>query len=307
MSSTVLDICPGCAHLQRPGRPSHHENCPRRPGANGAKALAPRGGDWRAQQQAVVAAYFKDFDASKHPRGGDTHYPGRFSEGWGGRHNSHRAVKAKYVAKLSRYRDPAIRRRIAHALANEARLAQAIGGFNVPDSWPADVMIVIGADGKLLSADPNFKSKEFLNRREQAIDIQKNGLKWPDERGRRLSWLEEITEGEAIRQVRKREADALREALRATVVFVEVKTLWTSAKDEIHMSRKATKRKTNWEKRYNATFHTVTFDDRKGKKHSGNRLYYKPGVGSAKLSAMTAAPTFDDLALNMLGSAMLRG
>jgi hypothetical protein len=243
----------------------------------------------------------KEFRPEQHPRGGDPVNAGRFSAGWGGRANPRRAIKAKHVARLAKYRDPAVRRRIVHALKNEAELANAVGGYNVPDSWPADVMIVVGADGRLLSADPGFKGAEFLKLRERALDLQRNKLPFPDERGRQLGGLFAQVEGEAIRRVRQKEADALREALSATVVFAEVKTKWTSASDTISMSRKATNRKLKWEQRYQGEFHTVVFDDRRGHKFTGSRLYFKRGVGTAQLSAMMKADSFGAVADALLG------
>jgi hypothetical protein len=116
-----------------------------------------------------------------------------------------------------------------------------------------------------------------------------------------LGRLFEAEQGEAVRRVAQRDADALREALTATVVFAEVKTKWTSASDTIAMSRKATNRKLKWEQRYQGEFHTVVFDDRRGHKFTGSRLYFKRGVGTAQLSAMMKAADFSTVADALLG------
>jgi hypothetical protein len=63
---------------------------------------------------------------------------------------------------------------------------------------------------------------------------------------------------------------------------------------------KARRRKERWEERYAAPFHTVAFDDRKGRKFSGHRLYYRRGVGSVRLSAMEKMADFGEL-LGKLG------
>src|SRR5262245_37258991 len=89
------------------------------------------------------------WDASKHPRGGDLHYPGRFSHSQGSGATAEAAPKrptrprAKHVSRLDRYRSPAVRRRVLHGLRNEAEFAHATGGHNLPDPEPADVMIVV--------------------------------------------------------------------------------------------------------------------------------------------------------------------
>jgi hypothetical protein len=77
--------------------------------------------------------------------------------------------------------------------------------------------------------------------------------------------------------------------------FVECKTLIVQKAGKIRMSRRARKRKERWAVKYRADFHTVAFDDRRGRKHSGTRLNYRRGVGSARLADLRRAADFDEL------------
>jgi hypothetical protein len=93
-----------------------------------------------------------------------------------------------------------------------------------------------------------------------------------------------------------------RETAAAPLVFFECKTLIVQqGAGAVHMSAKARRRKEAWVEKYGAEFVTVTFNDRRGHKHSGHRLYYRRGVGSAKLSAMEKVNSFDDLMAQAVG------
>jgi hypothetical protein len=61
------------------------------------------------------------------------------------------------------------------------------------------------------------------------------------------------------------------------------------------MSAAARRRKERWTSRYAAPFSTVCFDDRRGRKFSGTRLYYRAGVGSTTLGKMRPAADFEAL------------
>jgi hypothetical protein len=187
----------------------------------------------------------------------------------------------KYVSRLSRFVNRARRNRVIHGLRNEAALSEAVGGYNLPDSEPADVLLVydfragefLDLSGKGMTGFPAHR--EFLAVREHAVRTLRDG----DER--QQAWA--------------------REALgQHAVFFVECKTLITSKTGKIIMSGKATKRKETWEKRYGGEFWTAAFDDRKGHKYSGNRLYFKLGVGSAKVTEMKPAKDFGEL-VNAIG------
>lgn len=177
--------------------------------------------------------------------------------------------KPKHVARLNRYRQPAVRRRVLHGLRNEGELARAVDGHNLPDSEPADVVQTVSASGELLT--DHQQVRDALNHREVAVQTL-----------RRRGASDEAKE-------------AARRVLAQPCVFFEVKTLIVQAAGKIHMSTKAVARKLRWEKRYGAKFVTVAVDDRKGKKHSGNRLYFRAGVGSVKLADMEPMRDFNHI------------
>lgn len=83
---------------------------------------------------------------------------------------------------------------------------------------------------------------------------------------------------------------------------LEVKTMVTTRNDKITMNAPAIQRKKEWEKKNSGIVHTVIIDDRHvyngGKNkdlHSGNRLYYKRGVGSYRLGSMHAVKDHKEL------------
>ena len=192
--------------------------------------------------------------------------------------------RAKRVARLERFANVAVRRRVLHGLRNEAELAKAIDGHNLPDSEPADVVLLAGPAGELVT--DAGRVKDFLRRREAAVAFLR---RWRREPGQGPNAL------------------ALHDKARAlvedhTLIFFECKTLIVQqGAGAVHMSAKARRRKERWEERFSAPFFTVAFDDRRGHKHSGHRLYYRRGVGSAKLSAMEKVNSFDDLMAQAVG------
>lgn len=72
---------------------------------------------------------------------------------------------------------------------------------------------------------------------------------------------------------------------------IEVKTMLENKSNQITMRSEAQERKLAWARSNHASLHTVVIDDRKafGKAelHSGHQIYYKRGVGSFRLDAMT--------------------
>ena len=74
-----------------------------------------------------------------------------------------------------------------------------------------------------------------------------------------------------------------------------MKTLRTSKRDRVYMSKHARGRKAGWEKRYAAPFYTVVVDDRRGQKFSGNRVYVARGARGFKLSDMTPVAGLGDV------------
>jgi hypothetical protein len=183
--------------------------------------------------------------------------------------------QAKHVAKLSHFTSPAIKRRITHALRNEAEFSEATGGWNVPDSAAFDVVIAVNPGGEFVDKPDRLRS--LLRQREDALRRLKTDPEGP-------------------------QAQELRQWLDSHQVYaVEVKTLWTAANDKVRMSPKATARKERYAERVGATSATVVFDDRKGKKHSGNRLYVKQGVGTLRLADAHAVGGFDEALEKLLG------
>lgn len=170
--------------------------------------------------------------------------------------------------RLARFSSPAVRRRVLHGLRNEGELAKALGGHNLPDSEPADVVMLSKHDGEVVTDPVSIKS--HLRLRADLV------ARLPGMTGRTREEAERFLAQHPLR-------------------FVEVKTLVTSPEGRIRMSAKAARRKEAWAKKYAADFYTVAFDDRRGKKHSGSRLYWKAGVGSSRLADMTPAASFDDL------------
>jgi hypothetical protein len=75
---------------------------------------------------------------------------------------------------------------------------------------------------------------------------------------------------------------------------VELKTMVDNANNKITMKRSAMERKAEWERKNNATFHTVVFDDHQVKdakgegKHdeSKRRMFYRRGYGSFRVGSM---------------------
>jgi hypothetical protein len=175
----------------------------------------------------------------------------------------------KVVERLQRFTSAAVRRRVLHGLRNERLLAEALGALNLPDSEAADVVLVVGPTGELVTDHKAVLS--FLRVREDAV--------------RRASRM----------TPEERTAAGLDAVLSAPVHFFEVKTLRTSARNRIQMSRHAAGRKRGWERRFAGTFWTVIMDDRKGAKYSGNRLYLRKGVGNTALSQAAPVGDFSDL------------
>jgi hypothetical protein len=179
-------------------------------------------------------------------------------------------VPPKSVRRLMRFTSAAVRRRVLHGLRNELQLAEALGGLNLPDSEAADVVLIVGPAGELVTDHKAVLS--FLRVREDAV--------------RRAAKMtpEEV------------QAAGLGAVLSAPLYLLECKTLITSARGQVRVSRHARGRKRAWARRYAAPFGTVIFDDRRGAKYSGNRLYYRPDVGTTSLSRAFPVGSFGDLA-----------
>jgi hypothetical protein len=174
--------------------------------------------------------------------------------------------KPKHVTKLSRFRDQARRRRVLHALRNEGELSRAIDGINLPDSEAADCVLLVNPGGEMVT-NPQTLTRH-LRQREDVV--------------RRLAQDPGGPQAEALRSW----LDGHR------LHFIEVKTMLVQAAGVIRMSADAVRRKRAWEARYGARFATVVFDDRRGRKRRGGRLYYHGDVGNLRLDALRALDDF---------------
>jgi hypothetical protein len=161
-------------------------------------------------------------------------------------------------------------------------LADAINALNLPDSEPADVVLLVSVDGEILS-DPE-QVKRSLRNREMATGLLQLGHWGPD--GRPAARGTQVGESTLA---------AARRILAQPLVMFEVKTLITAESGKIRMSKKAVARKRQWSQKYGADFVTVAFDDRRGHKHSGHRLYYRRGVGTARLEDMEKVQDFEEV------------
>jgi hypothetical protein len=231
-------------------------------------------------RERAAGRYMRDAAGHEHkppgPGGGQFTGPGGGGGGGttaapkGAHPKPRRLTTAKNPYKLSRIRDVGRRRKVIHALKNEGQLADAIGGFNLPDSEPADVIWISDAAGELVR--DHARVKDVLRNREMAVQT-----------------LRSKTASEGMRA-------AAENVLTTPAHFFEVKTLLTQGgAGKIAMSKKAVARKQRWMDLYRVTFSTVAADDRKGRKHSGHRLYWKAGVGTTTLSAMVKVGDFGDI------------
>src|SRR5262249_47748912 len=69
-----------------------------------------------------------------------------------------------------------------------------------------------------------------------------------------------------------------RRVAEAPMALVEVKTLLTAARGEVHMSARALRRKRAWQEKYNARFVLAVKGARKGHKYSGHSWYFLPAL-----------------------------
>ncbi|HEY1191542.1 MAG TPA: hypothetical protein VGE74_28175, partial [Gemmata sp.] len=184
-----------------------------------------------------------------------------------------RAPKHPQTAAAQKVVSVAHRRRVIAALKSEAELSTAIQGHNLPDSEPADVVHILDPEGKPVT-DPEHVRKT-LRQRAQAVEALRSGA-YP---GTGAPLTAEARAG-------------FEKVMAQPAHFFEVKTLLTSPRDVVRMSKKAMARKERWVAKYGITFHTVAIDQRQGSKHSGHRVYVIPNAfsGTVRLDQMQKAP-----------------
>lgn len=185
---------------------------------------------------------------------------------------------AKHVRAAGAYVDQARRRRVLKAVKNEKELSDAIGGFNLPDSEPADVVLIHDHNGNLITDHKRIK-QQLLSRAAAVASLATGKAHFVGLFSGRIHASD--------RDLTDDQREHCERTLAQVAHFIEVKTLLTSAKGEVRMNKKALARKLAWEKKYHVLFHTVVLDDRKGAKHSGHRVHWTPDVGSTlKLANM---------------------
>jgi hypothetical protein len=181
----------------------------------------------------------------------------------------------KRGARLAGLRSTARRRRVLAALRSEAELAEAVDGYNLEDSLPGDVLVAVGPGGELLQTREAVHA--FLATRAEAVARLKADPHGPY-------------------------AGEYRRVAEAPLALVEVKTLLTSARGEVHISARAMRRKRAWEQKYNARFHLVVKDARRGAKFSGHAWHHLPALqGTTRLEEMEQVSGFDAIYERLLG------
>ena len=212
-------------------------------------------------EKRLAAALKGEWHEEDHPRADDGRFgdkPGEHS-GEGGEQGQsaesgsarNRPAKPKSLRAAGRYRNAARRRRVIQAVRVEGQLSEAIGGYNLPDSEPADVIYAEDANGKPLTERQQVK--DFLARREVAVRT--------------------LNSANASQEAK----EAAERVLELPCHFVEVKTLLVSAKGAVHMSKAARRRKERWQNKYGASFSVVAVDRRRGRKHSGHEVHLAVG------------------------------
>jgi hypothetical protein len=244
--------------------------CPQFSDAQVLRALVLAGHDFGPITSALREA--AGHDVSGEPRvpagqaGG-----GEWTAGGGGGAASARA-RPKWVKRHARYKSVARRRRVIAALRSEAELAFAIDAHNLPDSEPADCVLAVGPGGELLTERQHVK--DFLHARAEAVRLWRENPHGPY-------------------------AEEYRRTAETPLSFVEVKTLLTTERGEVHISKKAMARKRAWEEKYNARFALVVADKRKGRKHSGHVWHYSPTLQQTTHLSQMAPSDFGAISDNL--------
>ncbi len=173
----------------------------------------------------------------------------------------------KEVRMANRFRDVARRRRVLAGLKSEKELATGIGAHHGPDSEPWDVLHIADPLGNVITDPQHIKQALFV--RAQAVER----LKQPD-----------VDEGQRA---------FLQKILDTPAHAIEAKTLLKTARNYAQMNPKALAAKKAWAEKHGVSFHTVVFDKRKGKKHSGHTVYVAPN---------TLAPTTNLASMQKVGN-----
>ena len=179
-----------------------------------------------------------------------------------------KGTPSKQMRAAGRFVNVARRRRVVAAVKVEGELAEALHGYNLPDSEPADVVYAEDARGKRVTGREALRT--VLAHRELAV---------------------KTLESPAATDEQRTAAEA---QLALPCHFFEVKTLLVSSEGAVRMSKQARRRKERWRDRYGADFHVVAVDRRKGQKHSGHEVHLAAGelAGTFRLDRMDRVDGF---------------
>jgi hypothetical protein len=182
-----------------------------------------------------------------------------------------RGPTATKGGRLARTRDVARRRRVLAAFRAEAELAAAVEGLQWPDSEAQDVSILITPGGELVRDLEAVRS--HLRVRADLVRRMREGGLSPDHERQARAWLD----GHRL-------------------YLFECKTVQTQkGEGEIRMSARAAARKQRLSDRLEAPFLTVALDLRRRGGERRHALYYRGGVGNARLSSMERVADYQDL------------
>jgi hypothetical protein len=176
---------------------------------------------------------------------------------------------SKPLKTAARFRDVARRRRVIAAVKVEGELADGIGGVNLPDSEPADVVYAEDARGKRIS-DPR-QLRDYLRHREMLVRTAADPKRPAEVRAHAREGLEKMP-----------------------LHFFECKTILVAKEGAVHMSKAALARKERWSRKYGAAFHVVAVDRRRGSKHSGHEVHLAASelAGTFRLDKMDKVNSF---------------
>jgi hypothetical protein len=191
-----------------------------------------------------------------------------------------RKAKPKSVGRAIGHYDVARSRQIKRAHKVEKEVSQAIEGYNLADSEPADIMHIPEVDsagnrtGKGAKFADQREARAYLAKRARWVEVMKDEGQSPEERERARQFLEE----------------------RSPLTFLEVKTLLKAKQNRVRITASALEKKEKWQDKYHARFLMVIVDDRKGEKHSGHRVYTQPeDEGLSKTHALEHSRKVDKM------------
>jgi hypothetical protein len=236
--------------------------------------------DRLARRVRRLEALFRGFDPNE-PRDES----GRWTTGGGGghggadqgegrqrqRHPMPPREREKRFRMAKRYRSPAVRRLVLAGVAREGQVAAAVRGVNLLDSEPADVVVARDANGEAVSTVEGVR--KVMAQREHAVKVLRSKQSTAEQKAAAEKVLGQVFE------------------------LIEVKTILRSPRNAVRMTSAAKRRKERWRERFGAEFHVVALDDRRGKRHTGHRVYVAAATlaGHLPLSRMDRVDSLADV------------